>query len=137
MARPKYIRRTLDIHPTEWVGGVLVTTPDALSCVLGKGTALAPDWCIDIDCVARVRLHHMARAVTWMGLASGTSLTPHVAQFCDIIGNHSLSDIERAKVRVVDRILAKLRSCGAIAFARIDRGRVWVVTPCEWVEAHE
>lgn len=138
MTRPKYTRRPLNIHPTEWVGEVLGRDPAAVRSLLGKGVDVGEDWYLDVMGRARVTPRHMREALGCIAL--GASLTanvhdffdaPHGAKYVDMFGNG-------VTIRVVDRIHARLKSCGAIAFVENpEYGRMWVATPCEWVEAAE
>lgn len=136
MIRPKYTRRPLDFHPTEWVGEVLGRDPAAARRLLGKGVDVGDDWHLDVMGRAKVTPRHMREALGCIAL--GASLANHVHDFFDKGHGVLYADLVRSGVtaRVVDRIHAKLKACGAIAFVENpEYGRMWVVTPCEWVEA--
>lgn len=130
MTRPKYIRRPLDMHPVEWCGGPLSDIA-AMRRLLGKGVEVADDWQMEVEGVARMTSRHLRGALSCM--AMGHDIGRHASDFCFIAEGTPAKQRDDALYRVVDRILTKLKSCGAITYDA--KTRRWVVTPCEWVEA--
>lgn len=132
MTRPKYARHPLDMHPVEWCGGPLSDIA-AMRRLLGKGVEVAEDWKMEVEGVARMNARHLRGALSCM--AWGNDISRHIADFASIPhGSLYITLVhDGTMMRAVDRILAKLKSCGAITHNK--KTRRWVVTPCEWVEA--
>lgn len=136
MTRPKHNRRPLDLHPVEWCGGPLGGGEPGVTemrRLLGKGVEVPDDYALDVNGRVKITVRHLRNALSCM--AMGNDISRHITDFVAIPHGDLYINLvhDGTMMRATDRILAKLKSCGAITYDA--KARRWVVTPCEWVEA--